>query len=78
MPVFAGIVAAIAVPVAIYLHVIELSQKFLIHYFFQPNRRRRIAVLHHAKHIFMLFERFEYDFFGVGFAECDRFFDYDV
>ena len=69
------VITFIAIPVTIELHHVNLSQTSRLNYLFDPDRRRRIAVLHHTEDLSMVFQTGVDDLLGIGYRERHRLFD---
>lgn len=73
-----AIVAVVAVPIAIDLHHLDFAEHAIIHDLLEPFRRRRIAVLHDAKHLPRHLQGLEKDFFASRLGHAHGLLDHDM
>ena len=74
LPAACFVVTLIAVPVAIELHHIDISQHFALNDIFDPDTWWRVAVLHHAKNLLVGLQGGINDLLTAFFAEAHWFF----
>ena len=78
MPTSWLIITLVAVPIAIKLNHINLSQLAGIHHLLDPDRRRGITILHHAKDLFPITQRGIDHPLGVRQSQGHRFLDHHM
>src|SRR5690606_21671281 len=78
VPTVFEIVSLIAIPVAVDLYHIQPAQLSALHQFLYPDRRGRIAVLHHTEYIPALLQSCENDLFRIGFCKGYGLFNHDM
>ena len=72
------VIAFVPIPVAIQLHHVNLPQLAGIHHILNPNRRRRIPVLHHTERLTVVAQRGEDNLLGIRFRQSHRLFNHDM